>query len=57
MLVFDGNCGFCTWSAHWVARGWRGRARAVPWQALGPEGLAELGLTVDEAGDAAWWVD
>ena len=51
VLVFDGECGFCTSAAEWV-----GGERA-PWQDLGAEGLAELGLSVEEAREAAWWVD
>jgi hypothetical protein len=51
VLVYDGDCGFCTSAAEWV-----GGERAA-WQQLGPDGLARLGLTVEDARDAAWWVD
>lgn len=51
MLVYDGDCGFCTSTARWV-----GGARAA-WQELGPDGLERLGLTVEDACGAAWWVD
>ena len=57
LLIFDGDCGFCTASAAWVSRGWDGRPRAVAWQHLGEKGLIELGLTTEQAQDAAWWVD
>jgi predicted DCC family thiol-disulfide oxidoreductase YuxK len=57
LLVFDGDCGFCTKSAEWVSRDWRGRARAVPWQTLGEKGLAEIGLTIEQVTESAWWVD
>ena len=57
LLIFDGDCGFCTSSAEWVARGWRPGRRAVPWQHLGPSGLADLGLTVHDAESSVWWVD
>ncbi|MGI8492089.1 MAG: thiol-disulfide oxidoreductase DCC family protein [Acidimicrobiales bacterium] len=57
VLVFDGDCGFCTSSARWAAKGWTGDARAVAWQHLGPDGLVRLGLTVAQAQAAAWWVD
>jgi predicted DCC family thiol-disulfide oxidoreductase YuxK len=57
VLVYDGDCGFCTSSASWVAKGWDGPARAIPWQVLGEKGLAELGLTLNQVEVAAWWVD
>jgi predicted DCC family thiol-disulfide oxidoreductase YuxK len=57
LLVFDGDCGFCTKSAEWVSRGWHGRARAVSWQTLGQGGLDEIGLTIEQVQDSAWWVD
>jgi predicted DCC family thiol-disulfide oxidoreductase YuxK len=57
VLVFDGDCGFCTRSAQWVSRGWHGRARAVPWQSLGEKGLAEVNLTVEQVQSSAWWVE
>lgn len=57
MLIFDGDCGFCTSSAKWAARGWRGDQRAVPWQRLDGDQLADLGLTPEDCRRAAWWVD
>jgi predicted DCC family thiol-disulfide oxidoreductase YuxK len=56
-LVFDGDCGFCTSSAGWLVRGWHDGPTAVAWQQLGPDGLATIGLSVEDAGQAAWWVD
>jgi predicted DCC family thiol-disulfide oxidoreductase YuxK len=56
-LVFDGDCGFCTKSAHWISRRWTRPARAEPWQRLGVDGLARIGLTQDEVTSAAYWVD
>jgi len=51
VLVFDGDCGFCTASARWIeARGAHTRA----WQTLD---LAELQLTVADVDEAAWWID
>jgi predicted DCC family thiol-disulfide oxidoreductase YuxK len=55
ILVFDGDCGFCTTCARFLAR-WvvRGRpASVMPWQALD---LAGLGLTCDQCQVAAQWV-
>lgn len=57
LLIFDGECGFCTSSAGWIAARWPAGPKAVAWQHLGPDGLAELGLTVEQAQDSAWWVD
>lgn len=56
ILVFDGDCAFCTSAAAWASGGWRGGAQAVSWQALGDDGLARLGLDEERARRAAWWV-
>jgi predicted DCC family thiol-disulfide oxidoreductase YuxK len=55
ILVFDGDCGFCTTSARFVARRVvRGRSPSVaPWQQLD---LAGLGLTPDQCRSAVQWV-
>jgi predicted DCC family thiol-disulfide oxidoreductase YuxK len=59
ILVFDGDCGFCTTSARFLSR-WvlRRRPTAVtpsvqPWQQLD---LADLGLTQDQCTAAVQWV-
>jgi len=57
VLIYDGDCGFCTESAKAVARHWDGRARIASFQALGDGGLAAVGLTEDDTRRAAWWVD
>src|SRR5207244_10532427 len=36
---------------------WKDRARAVAWQRLDSAELGRLGLTRDEAQQAAWWID
>ena len=56
LLVYDGDCAFCTSAARWAAQGWTGDATAVPWQVLGDDGLAARGLTAEQARSAAWWV-
>ncbi len=56
-LVYDGDCGFCTAWARRAATMLDGRASVVPWQRLGDDGLAGLGLTAKEADHASWWVD
>jgi predicted DCC family thiol-disulfide oxidoreductase YuxK len=59
VLVFDGDCGFCTACARFLGR-WviRGRPTSAaplvePWQRLD---LADLGLTRDECTAAVQWV-
>ncbi|HWD53130.1 MAG TPA: DCC1-like thiol-disulfide oxidoreductase family protein [Acidimicrobiales bacterium] len=57
VLVYDGDCGFCTSVAARISQRWRIPATAAAWQSLGEDGLAELGLTPEMARAAAWWVD
>lgn len=57
VLVFDGDCGFCTSAARWAERGFRHGERAEPWQLLGAEVLGTFGLSVEDVQQAAWWVD
>jgi predicted DCC family thiol-disulfide oxidoreductase YuxK len=57
VLVYDGDCSFCTASARWIAARWRGPEEAVAWQRLGPGRLERLGLTLEDVRQAAWWVD
>jgi predicted DCC family thiol-disulfide oxidoreductase YuxK len=51
-IVFDGDCGFCTTSAHWLED--HSTITVVPWQRTD---LAALGLTEAEVTTAAYWVD
>jgi len=55
-LIYDGDCGFCTSSASWIRARWRRPCAAVAWQELGGQGLADVGLTVDDVTSAAWFV-
>jgi predicted DCC family thiol-disulfide oxidoreductase YuxK len=59
VLVYDGDCGFCTTAASWITGRWTpaGRAEALPWQHVGEAGLARLGLTTEDVTQAAWWVE
>jgi len=57
ILIYDGNCGFCTSVAMRISDRWRVPAKATSWQDLGGDGLAELGLTPADGQKAAWWVD
>jgi len=57
LLVFDGDCGFCTSAARWAERGFHHGERAEAWQLVGSEALTSYGLTVDEVRSGAWWVN
>jgi predicted DCC family thiol-disulfide oxidoreductase YuxK len=56
-LIFDGDCAFCTSSAHWLAlrlhRSEGPNARLVPWQFTD---LAAIGTTAERAQREALWV-
>jgi predicted DCC family thiol-disulfide oxidoreductase YuxK len=52
-LVFDGDCGFCTTSAHWLERHSTG-VDVVPWQRTD---LAAAGLTEQQVSTAVWWLE
>ena len=53
VLVFDGDCGFCTSCARFLER-IRPDAEIVPWQLAD---LDELGITAEQAGEAVRWVE
>ncbi|MCH9720102.1 MAG: DUF393 domain-containing protein [Actinomycetia bacterium] len=53
LLVFDGDCGFCTTSAIFIVRRIRPTAQVVPWQRLN---LGDLGLTEQQCTEAVQWV-
>jgi predicted DCC family thiol-disulfide oxidoreductase YuxK len=57
LLVYDGDCSFCSSSARWIAARWQGPEQAVAWQQLSADQLERLGLTLDDVRCAAWWVD
>jgi predicted DCC family thiol-disulfide oxidoreductase YuxK len=52
VLVFDGDCGFCTTCARLLER-IGPDAEIVAWQLTD---LAELGMTAEQAADAVQWV-
>jgi NADH dehydrogenase len=56
ILVYDGDCGFCTTAARWAAGKFRHGERVEPWQVLGPD-LPNYGLSLTDVQDAAWWVN
>jgi len=52
-LVFDGDCGFCTTSAHWLERHLPRPPSVVAWQLVDLNGL---GLQAEECSQAVQWV-
>ena len=55
MLIYDGDCGFCTTVVRWVEARLRTPVAIVPWQQVAD--LGELGLTERDVTTAVWWVD
>jgi predicted DCC family thiol-disulfide oxidoreductase YuxK len=53
VLVYDGDCGFCTSCARVLERRIRPDAEVVAWQLTD---LPELGITEEQAADAVQWV-
>jgi predicted DCC family thiol-disulfide oxidoreductase YuxK len=53
VLVFDGDCAFCSSSVRWIERRIRRHPTLVPYQ-FAP--LDELGLTAEACRDAVQWV-
>ena len=53
VLVFDGDCGFCSAVAGFIERRIPTRARVVAWQRLD---LGEMGLTRERCVEAVQWV-
>lgn len=54
VLVFDGDCGFCTWSAGRVEEWAQGRLDIAPWQRTD---LVCLGLTEDQCARSVQFVE
>ena len=54
LLVFDGDCGFCTTSARWIEKRLADEVGVEPWQSLD---LQSIGLTESDVTSAAWWID
>ena len=54
VLVFDGDCGFCTWSAARIERWASGSLDVVPWQRTD---LTRLGLAEAQCSAAVQYVD
>jgi len=54
LLIFDGDCSFCTSSAQWLEHRLPSTAHVEPWQRLD---LATFHLTERDVSTAAYWVD
>jgi predicted DCC family thiol-disulfide oxidoreductase YuxK/GNAT superfamily N-acetyltransferase len=54
VLLYDGDCGFCETSAHWLARHARSPARVEAWQHAD---LVRLGLSAEDCAEAVLWVE
>jgi predicted DCC family thiol-disulfide oxidoreductase YuxK len=57
LLVFDGDCGICTWFARWSERHFSNGELTQAWQLLDPGVFEHFGLRQRDVQDAAWWVD
>lgn len=55
MLIYDGDCGFCTKTAKWYQQQLTTPITVTPWQSLSD--LRDLGLTIDDVSTAVYWVD
>lgn len=53
LLIFDGDCGFCTVTARWIEQR-ISDTDVLPWQAVD---IDRYGLTEDDVTTAAYWVD
>ncbi|MEM7092456.1 MAG: DCC1-like thiol-disulfide oxidoreductase family protein [Actinomycetota bacterium] len=54
LLIYDGDCGFCTSTAQWYGRRAGPAASIEMWQALD---LDAFGLTADDTSTAVWFRD
>jgi predicted DCC family thiol-disulfide oxidoreductase YuxK len=54
LLIFDGDCSFCTSSAHWIERRISQEVTVIAWQFI--DDLGALGLTIDDVNAKVWWI-
>ncbi len=54
VLLYDGDCGFCTTSAGWLQRHASSAGQVSPWQHAD---LVALGLSADDCTEAVQWVE
>ncbi|MYG93429.1 MAG: DUF393 domain-containing protein [Acidimicrobiia bacterium] len=54
ILIYDGDCGFCTSTAKWAKQRLNSNYQVVPWQHLN---LDDFGLSKADVNRSAYWVD
>lgn len=54
VLIFDGDCGFCTSTVRWVLKRVRKPVQAVPYQRAD---LERYGLSEKDVRRYVWWID
>ena len=57
LLIFDGDCGFCTTAAQKFGDFAHESTEVSPWQALGTDRLDAIGLTENDVSTAAYWIE
>ena len=59
ILIFDGDCGFCSVWAHWIERRWKRTPtpRIIPWQTSAQELPGLVTPTIPEMRASVWWLD
>jgi len=59
VLVFDGDCAFCSSSVQWVSKRWKEDRRcvAVASQSLDDQRLAAMSLSRRDVAQAVWWIE
>ena len=54
LLIYDGDCGFCTSTAAWMLERFKSGVQVASWQQLD---LDLYGLTAADGQSSSWWVD
>ena len=58
LLIFDGDCGFCTTAASWIQRRWTNDgASLTPWQFMSDEELLKINLSREDVSRRVYWHD
>jgi predicted DCC family thiol-disulfide oxidoreductase YuxK len=59
ILIFDGDCGFCTACARWIEHRWTRTPtpRIIPWQALANDWPDLATPTIPQMRESVWWID
>lgn len=54
LLIYDGDCGFCTSTAAWMQARFVDGIRVESWQSVE---MADFGLTDQNGQESSWWID